>query len=484
MYRLRRSLGKASRGLGSSKAKRAAAVMTVVVLGAGTAAAVERLGTRAEPALLMEMAGPEGPAAALAKASTTSTSTLPATSSSTSATPPVAAPAVPKTSTPTTRRTVAAPATPSTTLPPPPTSSSPCPGIAPVINDYGVYLADRSGAALRVGGGEDVKVKQMTWSPDGTMLAFSTWKGNLGGTGAITVVGRHGLDARVVASGPYLWTVFAWTVDSREVVFANRDTSTTPSTDTLIAADVDGSLGRTLVSKRDSLLSPIGGLGDGRRILFSSFAGLSVVNLDGSGERVVAGGAAGGSLSPDRRFYAFLRNSALNVVDLEAERFVVESPGTANPHPGGPIRWSPDSALVAYAAADPPPFHLVVARSNGEVVRTIPEITTEFRFSPEGDAIAVGTVNHGVDVYDLPGDGRRPGFAMALFLDWAPNSSLAGVQYFVDHPEDSPDGTAAVCLVEPGKSAPRRLITFLGRTVGSRIQWSPDGTALAIKVGL
>lgn len=353
-----------------------------------------------------------------------------------------------------------------------------------MVNAYGVYVVDGAGLLRRVGdvAGVDVTVNEMSWSPDGTMLAFSTWQGTIGGTGTIAVVGRDGLGARVVARGGEVGTAFSWTVDGRQLVFATRDPNTTPNRSALLAADVRSGAVRTLVSSTD-VMAPIAALPDGQRILFWGIGGLAVVNLDGTGARKVADASSTGSLSHDGRLYAFVEDAKLNVVEVDTGRFVVGGPYSGGgSRPGGPVRWSPDGRLLAYPAdKSPPAMTLVVARPDGSVVRTIADLRGDYRFSPTGDRIAVVTgAAMGSDVYDVTGPGSRVGLVSAMRLAWAPGASLAGIEYFLDHPEDSPDGTGAVCLATLG--GPRRLVTFLGRTIGSGLQWSPDGGALAIQV--
>jgi Tol biopolymer transport system component len=126
---------------------------------------------------------------------------------------------------------------------------------------------------------------------------------------------------------------------------------------------------------------------------------------------------------------------------------------------------------------------LVVARPDGSVVRRIADLRGDYRFSPAGDRIAVVTgTDMRSDVYDLTGSGQRAGLVSTMRLAWAPGASLAGIEYFLDHPEDSPDGTGAVCLAAADGGAPRRLVTFLGRTIGSGLHWSPRGEMLAFQV--
>ncbi|MCA1832859.1 MAG: hypothetical protein LC750_09065 [Actinobacteria bacterium] len=470
--------------------------LSVVLLVAGTATAVDRLGNSESDLAVSTKGAPRAavlpPMELDTSSSSTSTtaSTLAGSTSSTTAAPVRTLP-VPKVTTSTSRRPrPAAPADPSTptTLAPvvPLPVSSPCPGAAPVINAYGVYVADRTGVVRRVGDvtGADVTVNQMSWSPDGTMLAFSTWQGTIGGTGTISVVGRDGLGARVLTKGGEVGTAFAWTVDGRQVVFATRDPNTTPNRSALLAADVHSGAVRTLISGSD-VMAPIAALPDGQRILFWGVGGLAVVSLDGSGVRKVADASSIGSLSPDGRLYAFVENAKLNVVEVDTGRFVVGGPYSGGgSRPGGPVRWSPDGRLLAYPADEAPPtLTLVVARPDGSVVRRIADLRGDYQFSPVGDRIAVVTgADLRSDVYNVPGPGNRAGLVSAMRLAWAPGASLAGIEYFLDHPEDSPDGTGAVCLSAADGGTPRRLVTFSGRTIGNGLHWSPGGEVLAFQV--
>lgn len=471
-------------------------VAMAVTMVSGSAAAVNRLVVD-ESAVVVDTAGNDGPAyrpdladlaetpalapSPISSMSTTTTSLSvphPATGGTRVAKPAIRQPVPVAPSVPST-----IPSPPVTVPPPPVVIASSCPGVAPVISAYGIYVANAAGTVRRVGdiSGDDVVVAQMSWSPDGALLAFSTRQGNFGEMVTITVVGRDGLDRKVLESGTHAWPTFGWSTDSRQLIHSVKDTN---SHVTLMATDARTGTTRSLIksSGPGTGVGFVRALPDGQRIL-TDWSGLSVVGLDGGGYQQIATGVGpNGTVSPDGRFYAFSEDDQLNLVEIDTGRFTLGSPYYGGGRPGGPVRWSPDSRLVAYTTDNPPgTMNLNVARLDGTVLRTITGVRGDYRFSPEGDRIAAVTSSLRSDIYRLTGPDTRPGLVNAMRLAWAPSASLTGIEYFFDHPEDSPDGTAAVCAVN-GDGSPRRLVTFIGRTQGNGLEWCPDGQALAIQV--
>jgi len=207
-------------------------------------------------------------------------------------------------------------------------------------------------------GSEQTKIAEttrghaLTWSPDGTRLAFDD-------AGGIYIINADGSGERRLpnSSGQEQWP--AWSPDGTRLVF--RDLSGGG----IFVANVDGS-GRRRVTEQDGVAptwSP-----DGRRIAYSRDGAIWVMNADGSQQRPLLTTSRGfddaPTWSPDGLRIAFRSGTDISAADVDGGRArALASPGgtgVVNPdgkganklatgagQPGTP-RWSPDGTKIAY----------------------------------------------------------------------------------------------------------------------------------------
>lgn len=216
-----------------------------------------------------------------------------------------------------------------------------------LMNDDG---SGQTMIAETTGGGE------LTWSPDGTKLAFSD-------VGGIYVVSADGSGETRVPGTSRNDQTPAWSPDGTK--FAMR--SLTDRMEGGIAViNIDGSGRRWLTNEPGDgrpTWSP-----DGSKIAYSSADDIFVINADGSSKTRLArieGIENDPTWSPDGRQIAFRHNSTISVLDVDGGRArqLVSPGGTAavNPagsganklaigrgDPSGP-RWSPDGTKIVFA---------------------------------------------------------------------------------------------------------------------------------------
>jgi TolB protein len=146
------------------------------------------------------------------------------------------------------------------------------------------------------------------WSPDGRWIAF---RGQAQGEGlhvGLYLVSPDGSQQRTVRSDIAVSGTFAWSPDSRELVYVSE-----PHVLTMI--DIDGSNTRNL-DTGDRIPSNPTWSPDGSRLIFEwqapghSFSGLAVINADGSGLRdlaPVSDDVSSATWSPDGQAIAVVR---------------------------------------------------------------------------------------------------------------------------------------------------------------------------------
>ena len=197
------------------------------------------------------------------------------------------------------------------------------------------------------------------WSPDGKQVVFvsdrfadnhmasNTW-----------VIDADGTDLRLISSGGDSPT---WGPDSRSVaLFYLQGHEIT----TVSVVHLDGSTGPNLIDNRDVPMQmdpAVEWSPDGRRVVFQGASlepwtwGIWVINVDGSGLRLVVENAYSPAWSPDGQKIAFMRAEdiwAVNSDGTEA-KLVFDAPGEVGASPGTLLRdlcptWGPDGRHLAF----------------------------------------------------------------------------------------------------------------------------------------
>jgi TolB protein len=199
---------------------------------------------------------------------------------------------------------------------------------------------------------ETTRGGSLTWSPDGTKLAFYD-------VGGIYTINADGSGERRVptTTGSDQWP--SWSPDGTRLAVRNGE-----GTDGIDIVNVDGSGRRRLVIGRSGwpAWSP-----DGTRIAYSAGRELHVVNADGGGRRKLTHGGFDDapSWSPDGRSIAYRHNDTIAVITVDGgdPRPLASPGGTALANPNGQganklaagrgspatPQWSPDGRKIVYA---------------------------------------------------------------------------------------------------------------------------------------
>jgi Tol biopolymer transport system component len=247
-------------------------------------------------------------------------------------------------------------------------------GATPVVPVLQIIEADgshrqRLAEVQRVGG--------LTWSPDGSRLAYSTGAPISSTSYDVFTVTLEGGAQTRLTSGVNVYAL-RWSVDGDRLYFLSRQEG--GGEFDLYSIKSDGS-GREKVplepGARGPTLSP-----DGRRVAYSTDAGLVVAGVDGSDITVVApeGGVTSWSNSGQRLLYLVRQGPSAQDPNPPPLLYVVE-PGS-QPHrlailpPASLVpRWSPDDMWLLFNVYSEQEQAIYLIRSDG---------TDLHRLSPTG----------------------------------------------------------------------------------------------------
>ncbi len=248
------------------------------------------------------------------------------------------------------------------------------------------------------------------WSQDGTQIAFfSQQKAN--GLAAIKVMDADGQHTRTVADGvwipPVSWHV-SWSHDGRSLAYADRHIDGLTAVDGIMVVPVAGGDPVKVVSPGQApTWSP-----DDRTIAYQSGGGtkdgttvpqgLSVIGVDGNGQRLIDGSATSNpwayaypQWSSDGARVAYHTGLPGHVSNV----FVAAVDGSGTAAIGDPAQnlvwpvWAPDDARIAYvgalAAAGPYQISLVAPDGSDANVLDHPPLACNcaFRWSPDGTKV-------------------------------------------------------------------------------------------------
>jgi len=194
------------------------------------------------------------------------------------------------------------------------------------------------------------------WSPDGTKIAFVS---DRAGTFSVWVMNADGSDQRQVT---FETTVEAhnpaWSPDGAQIAFDGNNVS-----QDIVVVNANGS-GRQVVAGGDNIQNSPAWTADGSRIVFRDFSqgtGLSVVNADGSGRVPLVADSGRPNVSPDGSRIAFERGGEVFVAAADG------SGATPVTTLGGSVpAFSPDGSLIVYSRFTMPAnFELFTVGSGG-----------------------------------------------------------------------------------------------------------------------
>ena len=331
------------------------------------------------------------------------------------------------------------------------------------------------------------------WSPDGTKIAFASWRE---GNTDIWVINADGSGLRRVTNDEFIDSGPTWSPDGKRIAFS----SLRESNQDIYVINADGSnltqVTDTLEAESDPVWSP-----DGNRIAFTRIreqgTGIFVMNADGSEYPLLYGTEANDrspAWSPDGETIAFAANvSRYGTVNFEI--FTVNVDGTGfsrithrGRHDETPA-WSPDGNKLVF----------ISDQVGNKEIYVITNFQTEYQqltnnycsdsnpsWSPDGNRIAfVSSCDGDEEIYTMHTDGSGvKQITNNSRLDaqpaWSPDGSrIAFVSYVSFN-----NGFGYNTFVVNGDGSDMVRITD-NRTIaypdlyGIAPSWSPDGTRIA-----
>ena len=296
-----------------------------------------------------------------------------------------------------------------------------------------------------------------TWSPDSRYVAYRAGGGYL-----------HIVDVEAPTCAPvqiaYTNGPFEWTADSSAVLATNGAV--------LFAAAPDGHMTEIATAAGDIQVAPKGhkfvfAVGTFAQTLWVADATIAdsatnVTNIDDYSQIVWA---------PDGDHIAVVASSAVVVADVStATPSTVVVSGTTQVSLT-PLRWSPDSRALAYAAGS----SLYVAKADGSsapmtITATFDTVHDYFEWSPAGDKLLYIA---GSDIFfaDVAGAGVAERHADTTL--WSPDGTRIAFNRGIGSPTPV-TGSVRTYVMTPGGSP----VAVAPDLIGARFAWSPDSKAL------
>ena len=240
-----------------------------------------------------------------------------------------------------------------------------------------------------------------TWSPDGTRIAFvsgrlasanrDVWVIQADGTGLVNLT-RDALD-----EGPP-----SWSPDGRRLAFTSAPIVPGAKSSVEII-DADGNGRRVLAGGSAPAWSP-----DGTRIAYSGDDGVHVLELMSSQGRLVAPAGSRPSWAPDARKIVYVRDNDVWVVDADGAEPQRLTSFTAARFAIAPT-WSPDGSMIAFVVLGPTtapePNDVWTVGHDGTGLRLVmsaPFVDGAAEWAPDGRSLVFAAAerrNHDVEIY-------------------------------------------------------------------------------------
>ncbi|MFN2468171.1 MAG: DPP IV N-terminal domain-containing protein [Gaiellaceae bacterium] len=350
-----------------------------------------------------------------------------------------------------------------------------------------LFVVDRDGGPPRQLTSGLVSRLQPAWSPDGRSIAYVRY---VEGERRLFLIGADGSEDRPLTRGRGSEQAPSWSPDSRSIVFV-RDGD-------LFVVDVQTGVERRLLRTRGDDGAPAWSP-DGARIAFSGFdVGLSLINADGSGRRVLNARVQAAeriSWSPDgRRLVAAVTRGAWSIPELVVvsaagvlERRLARA-GATQPS------WSPDGARVVYSVScnlcRPAWLASVEVRSGRRLRLTRARLAVNPHLHETGDRWPSWSPDGSKLVFARNTAGTAQLYAATP--DGSARRRLASTDSTDSAPVPSPDGSQIAFLrtaevnrsllyvMNVDGSGIRPVAAAAGLVASAPPAWSPDGRSLAI----
>ena len=368
--------------------------------------------------------------------------------------------------TPATTATTTTPGSTTTTTPPPPALT--CTGAATTADKTGLWLVDTADGRLRRV--VDHETDRYAWSPDGRYLAY------LDGPKAQRRLGVLDLSAgtaRTLYDSHPVGNEFAWTPDSRTVVFAAAHSPQDHRLHRVPATGGDATQLRDL----DAVPGDVAVRPDGS-VVFTDGGTLAVVDAGGGNKRDLVPGDANRSvqtfeLSPDGARVAYADRQQLAVVAV-ADGAVARV--AAGETPSRALAWAKDGSRVAFVGVQGGIERAVVAKPDGTDPTEVGVRGNDFALNPTGREVGWVADRGTAPKLTVTDVATRADRVLGTNM-WQPTWNGNGdAMAFVANVSGEP--RPAVCQAKDGKG--KRLAQLAGNAAPyGALAWSPSGATLA-----
>lgn len=280
--------------------------------------------------------------------------------------------------------------------------------------NYDIYVVNADGSGLRDATTETDHDFSPAWSPDGSMIAFSSSRG--GDKREIYVMNADGSNQRRVSSNiaEAIDEYPTWSPDGRRIAFFRSDRF---DNNAIHVVNSDGS-GQAVVTEeaasRDFTVNTFGWRSDGRQIVFVSErdgnAEIYAIEIDGTGLTNLTNNPADDvypSWSPDGPRIAFVREIA-GGLGRGADIYAMNTDGsdqinmTSSAEDEYAPAWSPDGMRLAFLIGSNDAYTI---NADGSGIRLVSNFAdariSDLAWSPDGNHVALVAENAGTDVSEI-----------------------------------------------------------------------------------